>query len=665
MINLPLLESLDVSDYGLYPGVESEPGLHIRFEPGLTLVLGANGLGKTTLVTMLYRMLTGPSDIPRLRGTRNLGTADLNPRPLSRSDVRAFAKRVADGGARATARLVFYLGGRRVSIERRLSDLSLEALELDGSELGSDEETYQSEVVRLGNVSSFGDWILLLRYVVFYFEDRRSLIWDPSAQRELLRILFLSPESAETWTEKAREILEDDSTVRNLRAAVNRAERDLAESESLVSEESSTRADLLSLEQEQERARGSLEDTEANLSALASEREDARLQFIRLEHDRDSKYRELERAQLLAIEARLPQYSDSARYVLAQIFTENECLVCGSEAEEAVASFGARISANECIICGSRVVVEDRPLPAELALNRVNRQQEQLVALDEQLQHARSTLDRLVEEFDAAFDDAHALRAAIARHQADIDTLTDRLPPADAELREQRREFASLHAQIDRLERELNAKRNNFVEMVDELTSAVIQQASDVKVSFEEYAHEFLFEDCQLSWLTRREQLGQFGRHFEFPVFELDLRGSDFNSVVRRRGPDDVSESQREFIDLSFRMALARVAELRGVTSLVMDAPESSLDAVFTERAARVLGTFGQRELGNRLVITSNLVAGELIPRILVEATEPGDRDDRVVDLLDIAAPTAAIAEFGPEYREARDLLLGRADAAD
>ena len=65
-------------------------------------------------------------------------------------------------------------------------------------------------------------------------------------------------------------------------------------------------------------------------------------------------------------------------------------------------------------------------------------------------------------------------------------------------------------------------------------------------------------------------------------------------------------------------MALAKVATPLGATSLVMDAPESSLDSVFTSRAARVLGRFGKKEEGNRLVITSNLVEGDLIPQLLI-----------------------------------------------
>ena len=59
MINLPVLHKLDIENYGLFPGTELEPGLHTEFPPGIKLILGANGLGKSTLVNILYRMLTG------------------------------------------------------------------------------------------------------------------------------------------------------------------------------------------------------------------------------------------------------------------------------------------------------------------------------------------------------------------------------------------------------------------------------------------------------------------------------------------------------------------------------------------------------------------------------------------------------------------------------
>ena len=73
---------------------------------------------------------------------------------------------------------------------------------------------------------------------------------------------------------------------------------------------------------------------------------------------------------------------------------------------------------------------------------------------------------------------------------------------------------------------------------------------------------------CNLVWSPQKDKVGQMGESIEFPAFELNMTGSNFPSPMRRNGPDQVSESQREFIDLSFRMALMYVAGQSGIGSL-------------------------------------------------------------------------------------------------
>jgi hypothetical protein len=188
-----------------------------------------------------------------------------------------------------------------------------------------------------------------------------------------------------------------------------------------------------------------------------------------------------------------------------------------------------------------------------------------------------------------------------------------------------------------------------------------VKYSDQVKGSFDEYAEGFLFEQCRLVWSLQKTTLGQGGEVMEFPAYELEMTGTDFTSPVRRTGPDQVSESQREFIDLAFRMALISTGAEGGVGSLVIDAPESSLDAVFVTRAARVLGRFAEPSRANRLIVTSNLIEGRLIPALLAAG---GASDDpgasRVVDLLTLAAPTAAVKQLSGEYAEVRDELLAK-----
>jgi hypothetical protein len=63
MMQLPVFTYLGVENYGLFPGKPAGKGIEWNFENGLRLVAGINGLGKTTLLTMLLRVFTGRYDL--------------------------------------------------------------------------------------------------------------------------------------------------------------------------------------------------------------------------------------------------------------------------------------------------------------------------------------------------------------------------------------------------------------------------------------------------------------------------------------------------------------------------------------------------------------------------------------------------------------------------
>jgi len=658
MTSFPIFKRLNTVGYGLYPGTKRSPDLDIAFNSGLTLVLGANGLGKTTLVTLLYRMCTGPYDLPAMTSGGELGGKRRQARKLPTRRRRVFAERVNDGAASATATLEFTLDEARISLTRALDSLELVDLQLDGQGVRLDEDEYQRIVLDAAGVSTFGDWILLLRHLTFYFEDRRALVWDPSAQRQLLRLLFLSPTTSKEWTDIEREVLTRDSAMRNFRYVVSTEESSLTDSEEAVSSGGDIRGELAALEDLQKIDRPKLEQLNDRVTELDATRQAALRDALKAESEHESAFRDLERRQLTAIASAFPSSSDTARYLMAQLISDQECLACGADSPKATAALKKRIGEHRCVVCNSKVTRTNTRAAAPKAIAKA------LKALDRAAAHraaAAANRERSEAEFEALVVQIQELNARISERSDHIETLARRLPPDEAELHEQRSEVAQMRGRLETMKLELDKHRKKFARLIKRTSLEIVAHKEAVQHSFAKFAEGFLLEDCNLAWAPHKDQIGETGPSINFPAYELEMGGADFDSPVRREGPEQVSESQREFIDLAFRMALICVAGNGGVGSIVIDAPESSLDAVFVERAAKVLVQYA-KESDNRLIVTSNLIEGSLIPELMRRGGIRKSSSKRIVDLLEVASPTAATAELHDDYVEVREDLFRRAN---
>ncbi|MEU8010386.1 hypothetical protein [Micromonospora parva] len=659
MINLPVLNRLDIDDYGLYPGTEKNPGLHVDFHHGLTLVLGSNGLGKTTLVTILYRMLAGPTDIPTLDVGGDLGDRRLEAKEIPQRDRRVFANRVRDGASEAVAKLTFWLGDTEISVNRDLQTLEMSSLTVGGVPAEATDQEYQKAVLRHAGLVTYGDWILVLRHLTFYFEDRRALVWDPTAQRQLLRLLFLMPEESRGWRKREREILELDSTIRNYQYMLGREEKAAAKNERAVGGQAEVRQQLRLLEGLQESELERLADLNERLATATADRQVARVNALTAEQAHESALRDVERLQLHAVEAAFPKATETARYILGHLLADEECLTCGSHVPELAREIQERMRSSGCPVCGSDMTGGKARHHSTVSrgLARATRLVQASEAQKDGSNNHRLNAEKAYEDL---VDEISSLTTQTSRRAAEINSLLRRLPPDEREIHKQRDGLAIMRGKVEQQKRELLELRQSFEAFVQEVNQTISLRKGSIKAAFDEFATGFLFEDCSLKWSPRRSKVGQSGGLVEFAAFELDMSGANFVSPVRRDGPQQVSESQREFIDLSFRMALMLVASPKG-GSLVIDAPESSLDAVFVKRAADVLTRFGQARPTNRLVVTSNLVDGNLIPELLRKSSIRSSRDRRVVDLLRVAAPTAATRLLKQEYAHIKRDLFARA----
>ena len=659
MISFPILQALEIRGYGMYPGRKPGDGLRVAFQPGLTLVLGANGLGKTTLVTMLFRMCAGTFDIPGLARGVELGNRSVEATELSAANKRMFAARVTDNADGATADLRFSLGETEIQVTRSLRNLAVRSLVVNDHVVASSERHYQEAVLEASGLSTFGDWILLLRHLVFYFEDRRALVWDTTAQRQILRLLFLPASTGNKWRALERDILERDSRMRNLQNALSKEEVAFKETEQSLGTSSDIRSELAILQNLQAIDQPRLDALNEQIAALDSQRQDFRLANLRAELDHEHAYRNLERLQLRAIDDTFPSDDDTAKYLFAKLFANNECLACGHRSPQTADELRRRLAERDCVVCGSKLDTNSAVRP--LSARSIAKAAATLQTTKTVLATASAQQSQLDGEFDALISRVQELNSKIARRDATIDSLVRRLPPADADLIKQRIDLVTLRGRVEVQKAELLRLRADFAKFIVGVNRTIARQKVTVQDTFEKFAGGFLLEKCWLLWATHKARLGETGQQISFPAFELEMGGADFPSPVRRHGPDQVSESQREFIDLAFRMTLMAVAGTDGYGSLVIDAPESSLDAVFVTRAADVLNTFADPSTENRLVVTSNLIEGDLIPEMIRNAGIGSPRDKRVVDLLKLAAPTAATTQMAKDYAAVRARLFKRA----
>ena len=171
-INLPIYRRVEIDGYQMFPGSEDSRGLRHTLTPGLHLVAGVNGLGKSTLLLMLYHGIVGPASI------RNEDYGVPQPEIVPQHFAERFRQRVADGAKSASLSLSFSIGTDAFEISRSLYDLSIKKWELNGTARATDEDTYTAAVTNAMNVGRFADVLVILNLVVFMFEERSLLMWD-------------------------------------------------------------------------------------------------------------------------------------------------------------------------------------------------------------------------------------------------------------------------------------------------------------------------------------------------------------------------------------------------------------------------------------------------------------------------------------------------------
>lgn len=684
-LRFPVIHQFSVANYQMYPG-ENGGGFDYDVKPGVNIVVGVNGLGKTTLLNLLLKLVAGPSQIRAIAG---LG---MGSREEGQSNARFFSARVRDAAAGATATATLGFGDRRLTVTRKLSTLEIVYLkigDIENKEVNAEayENRFKQGILELSGLQQFYDYLLLVHFVFFFLEDRQALIWDEDAQAEVLRVLYYNPSTQIAYRHLYNKIAQFDSEIRNTQAVLSRHEKNL-KAELLKQADDTTARELKSLHKTLSSLKDSMNTLEDRTDVLNNSRIAYRDQVEALRVRKEMKVSKARAAHEEYLRAEFSETENQALYAVASVISERGCIFCGSHSERARQAVQRKLNEHHCPLCDAgpserehqHTQHHDDAAKADL----LAKAQVWEIEAEDDTQHI-SKVDSLIEDVSAQYQSLmHKLVDQRKQHQEvqlQIKILESGLPKDADDLKALQEKLLGFRELLDQSKEEKAEAEVALAAIVDPGEARVADMAAAIIRRFKEYITGFMAETCVLQYDVREKRIGQGPSvvKFRFPGFSVRLTSGVFKEdAANRLTPNDVSESQREFIDLAFRMSLIAEITTRSAAMMVVETPEASLDSVFVPRAGTMIRQFLEvvQNSSNFLIASTNLNREAMIPALfgvvpeaeavqlardrnraafearVASAVPASERLTRMVNLLEIAAKNAALTKYEGEYQD-------------
>ncbi|WP_448121896.1 AAA family ATPase [Xanthomonas arboricola] len=621
-IHLPVVERLRVKNYPLYPG-SNKQGLDLAFDKGVTVVAGINGIGKTTLLNLLLRMLVGPTS-PSKAATRDMGL--VSKRSLVTARRFGFFQDRAGVALQpnATATLTFRIAGKQVVVTRRMTNLEITKVLVGGKTVDTADNTaFLSDMAQLSGLANAYDFHMVVRYVQFFTEERLALLWSPTAQLELFKMLFVDERIGQKLNKLYSDIQGVDTDYRNRTYQYNQRKDkyELARAQNRVENIGldEVRAKLAEATKEFEDISRTYRTANELVTALAGQREDVDRKIESLQLSLDQEVHAFHQQDAAYIAQALPHLEDKFQMLMQGLGSNLGCFVCGKGGKREVAAISKRLRDQHCFVCNTSLVQSSASNVVPISARALQKIEQKIELLRTEIEAHQKSLLTQSEEYAAALGD---LRLIVAkRHELTmrIEQLNAQLPlafddpraPLLTDLEAERMELEKLAEK----RAELGVK---YKRQIDRLTLEMSVLENDLGSRLQAYAEQFLHESVSVKFTRNHPfKVATGAAQVNLPTFRIAMTSSTHLAPHDRSTSTSVSESQKEFLDLAFRMTLLDMVANDGATMLVMETPEASLDSWFMARAAQMIRKFSPEDGPRLLIATSNVNGTTMIPALL------------------------------------------------
>jgi hypothetical protein len=410
---------------------------------------------------------------------------------------------------------------------------------------------------------------------------------------------------------------------------------------------------------------------EREVIALNAEVDSARAKLFADEQAADELSRRLELLEVNYLKQTFPDLPERIELLLGSLLTSGECPACGQGSPSAKERLQGLLANAKCPCCESSLGKERKVVSISKAdSSQIKQLETELGALRDVIQRAKGHVALKESELSDTRDNLYKTQRERAERLHRVRSLEAEGGPTTEEFDKLSQGLRQQEAHADELREQRSVAQKRYEKLLKKANDRISEIADAIVKSFRNYARNFLIEASQLQYELSKRQVGEGGPLTNFPNFVLKMSSGAAPSGSERRSAEQVSESQKEFVDLAFRMAILEVCSKRaGPSMLVIETPESSLDSLFIERAGELLRTFADGEnwkKSNQVIATTNLnkenMLGHLLDLSKSTTRSQKQRDGveaRVLNLLALAAQTKAYKDNKKEYDEAFSHALG------
>lgn len=619
-IYLPTLKKIHIQNFTLYPN-----GLNFEYNfiNGVNVVIGGNGMGKTTFVNLIKYSIIGhyKKDFDFTRTYKDRKIEKRTSHPVDYYKNRLDETILTDKKAIIT--IDFEIDNNLFCVERCIENIALNSYSLNGNkvegkiinqnkyeelkdEVKGDylQKMYENDISKVSGLT-FDDLIFFVNEILYFGEDHKTILWNDGrngndVQNELFNKYFNTPEldtarqeaerQSKYFDSSARHRSEDIRAIRKVLDKVVKDKENIVDTDTINTKILDLNLSIQKLDSLIEKKQFDRKKVENKNLLLNNQINELSLKESELDKSKKAAENKLFENKWMHLHKNYELYFQSIK-------TNHICPLCSKEVDDKFTQEKLNHS-NNCILCNQEInEVDNKDLDTEFkAINKqLIEEHTKIQNFQKEIKENDKSLNELDKEFKTLSKNKRDLQSELRNLQfinsQDTEVKIDQLQAFYDEI-ENLEVLKNEFQDKSKIEKE---KAEKFSKLIEEQIS---KETNRFSILFSEFAGEFLGVKCSLTY-------GDYGIGKRFyPVINGKIRQHE----------EELSESQRFFIDHSFRMSILSFFYTKP-TFYIVETPDSSLDISYEKNAAKVFMKFLQKD--NTLILTTNLNNSEFLNHLI------------------------------------------------